>query len=149
MSSVQSYDIYSQCQQFLIDFGFTQDGDTFTYTKLDEASGLGNIQFVFPQVVTDASLKVLCYSLVNLLEEACDESYDSSTFDKTFDQVQSFCNFIRSIRELLSGDIVMILNQAYKIVESTHSVCRLSFKVDQQEAIIKTLQQQLNSQKSL
>ena len=147
MSSVQSYNIYSQCQQFLLDFGFTQDGDNFTYSNLDEVEGLGDIRFAFPQVVTDASLKVLCYSLVNLLDQACDESNDSSTFNKTFDQVQSFCNFIRSIRELLSGDIVMILNQAYKIVESTHSVCRLSFKVDQQEAIIKTLQQELKDLK--
>ena len=146
MSSQQVYDIYPVCQKFLIDFGFAQDGDNFTYSNLDKVEGLGDIHFTFPQVVTDASLKVLCYSLVNLLDQACDESNDSQTFNKTFDQVQSFCGFVSSIRDLLSGDILMILNQACKIVEATHSVCRLSFKVDQQEAIIKALQQDLKSQ---
>ena len=125
----QSYDIYPQCQKFLLDFGFTQDGDNFTYTKLDEVLGVGNIQFEFPKRVTDKSIKILCYNFTHLISlSSDDDSYPESTTNK----VNDFCDFIHKIKNLFSGDTLMIMNQSITIATMIDEIRNLNVLVQAQ-----------------
>lgn len=96
MSSVQTYDIYSQCQQFLTDFGFTQDGDKFTYHQPET----GSMWFEFPQVVTAESIKLLCHTIVETLDDISDEESP----ELSSHQASQFYTFVSSIQGLFKGD---------------------------------------------
>jgi hypothetical protein len=125
MSSQQVYDIYPVCQKFLLDFGFKQNGDNFTYRQQPE--DLGNVQFNFPSIVTDNSIKVLCSNLIHLLDEDSDET----TWRTTQEKVAFFCEFISSIQHLFQGFMLTIVTQSKTIANMRQELKELKATTNQ------------------
>ena len=92
MSSVQTYDIYPQCQKFLLDFGFTQDGDVFTISLHNKPKKL-----FFPKDVTEESVIRLADWFAGF--HLHDDVEDKNKIPKQ--QVQNILDFLFSIRNLV------------------------------------------------
>ncbi len=107
MSSQQVFDIYPVCQKFLLDFGYSQDGDRFTLQNED-----GKTWFDFSSEVTVDSLNNLCYQVAEVLD-------DSDEPQSTKDNVLLFDQFISSIQHLFKTprDYNMLVN--YKSLVNT------------------------------
>jgi hypothetical protein len=107
MSSQQVFDIYPVCQKFLLDFGYSQDGDRFTLQNED-----GKTWFDFSSEVTVDSLNNFCYQVAEVLD-------DSDEPQSTKDNVLLFDQFISSIQHLFKTprDYNMLVN--YKSLVNT------------------------------